>query len=353
LAQAAWLSESRAAPRVVTTAFLYHSAGQTRESKRAGGGASHSAQHCNLRRTSLDSAVPHSGAPRRGGAGEPHSPGGLSCADTDAMILNRASLSIGKKHREKNKHDDSNHASASNNHSHGSHDDGSNDGDHKVVRPIVDWQELSERLMTHEKLGPLLESLAGVVLQEAEFCRGMLTALRDTPTVMEMPLDDNAKAAVTGFLETQKKARMSKAAEFDSIAKRFSFDNKDRCGGDGSKNCCKEGDTAISEEQEEDEEPGLPWFPAPSYGSWRRRVFVLFELPSASNGGRAFHAVLLLTILVSTIAFVMESMPTFRSRPAECARSKPRGWPLQLRLANLNQMDGFGLWRPCALGSSR
>mmetsp|Transcript_113798 Transcript_113798/g.332412 ORF Transcript_113798/g.332412 Transcript_113798/m.332412 type:complete len:865 (-) Transcript_113798:145-2739(-) len=72
----------------------------------------------------------------------------------------------------------------------------------------------------------------------------------------------------------------------------------------------------------------LPLFPSASEGGPLRRCFVFLEEPAKSIFGRLASCLLTIVILVSTTAFVMESMPEFRYRPAECARLRTAGLPL-------------------------
>jgi voltage-gated potassium channel Kch len=61
-----------------------------------------------------------------------------------------------------------------------------------------------------------------------------------------------------------------------------------------------------------------PFLPAACHGGLRRRLFILFEVAELSLLGRFIDVVLVVAIAVSTVSFVMESMPQFRYRPAEC-----------------------------------
>jgi voltage-gated potassium channel Kch len=63
---------------------------------------------------------------------------------------------------------------------------------------------------------------------------------------------------------------------------------------------------------------GLPWIPSPKYGSFRVRLFVLFDDASQSIIGKVVVAMVMLAICLSTVTFIMESMPEFRETPAEC-----------------------------------
>jgi len=69
----------------------------------------------------------------------------------------------------------------------------------------------------------------------------------------------------------------------------------------------------------------LPYFPGPNFGGLRERCFVLFDDASQSIAGKMIDALIMLAIIVSTVSFVMESMPQFRKRPSLCAELRARG----------------------------
>ncbi|CAK0800089.1 unnamed protein product [Prorocentrum cordatum] len=62
----------------------------------------------------------------------------------------------------------------------------------------------------------------------------------------------------------------------------------------------------------------MPRFTAPSAGCFRKRLFMCFEDQETSKLSKLILALLVLTILVSTVSFLMESMPQFRHRPSRC-----------------------------------
>ena len=75
-----------------------------------------------------------------------------------------------------------------------------------------------------------------------------------------------------------------------------------------------------------------PFFPPAQWGSLSERVFSLFDDASATRGGHSTAIVMMLTIVVSTIAFVVETMPATRSRPAGCAAALAAGRPFTVAL---------------------
>jgi len=68
------------------------------------------------------------------------------------------------------------------------------------------------------------------------------------------------------------------------------------------------------------EEPNLRLFPVAI--GLRKKIFILFENPQACVLGPFISLFVLLTILVSTAAFVMETIPDFNSTPSTCDREK-------------------------------
>lgn len=60
----------------------------------------------------------------------------------------------------------------------------------------------------------------------------------------------------------------------------------------------------------------LPWFP--STQGCRRKLFVLLEDPNASKLGRVASFLMMTTILVSTLSFILETMPEYRVTPDTC-----------------------------------
>lgn len=73
----------------------------------------------------------------------------------------------------------------------------------------------------------------------------------------------------------------------------------------------------------------LPAVPRPSEGGLVRRLFLAFDDSSKSLLGMVIASIVSLAIAVSTVSFVMESMPSFRDRPPECADRRARGLPLR------------------------
>jgi len=70
------------------------------------------------------------------------------------------------------------------------------------------------------------------------------------------------------------------------------------------------------------------WLPGAYHGGFIHRVFLLFEAPMESKLGRVIDIGVLVTIIASTIAFILETIPEFRHRPAECGRLQELNLPL-------------------------
>jgi hypothetical protein len=70
---------------------------------------------------------------------------------------------------------------------------------------------------------------------------------------------------------------------------------------------------------------GLPWLPDQSHGGVLRRCFVLFEDPSASICGKMTAVLVMSIICLSTVSFMMESMPDYRETPPQCAEDRESG----------------------------
>eukprot|EP00929_Paragymnodinium_shiwhaense_P013399 TRINITY_DN12125_c0_g1_i2.p1 TRINITY_DN12125_c0_g1~~TRINITY_DN12125_c0_g1_i2.p1 ORF type:complete len:786 (+),score=141.82 TRINITY_DN12125_c0_g1_i2:136-2493(+) len=74
----------------------------------------------------------------------------------------------------------------------------------------------------------------------------------------------------------------------------------------------------------------VPWLPDGYEGSAKRRCFLMFE-ETKSRIGQLIAAIVVATILVSTLGFILESMPEFRYTPAECGRLLKLGLPLTVQ----------------------
>merc|ERR1712232_1093373 len=75
---------------------------------------------------------------------------------------------------------------------------------------------------------------------------------------------------------------------------------------------------------------------------FRHFVFQLFDdAASTSILGKLISGFIVMTIALSTVTFVMESMPEYRSRPDECDRLKQAGLPLTVEACEPVPYDIF------------
>lgn len=75
----------------------------------------------------------------------------------------------------------------------------------------------------------------------------------------------------------------------------------------------------------------VPWFPPKSRGGIRKRIFIILEEERSSVAGKINAWLSILFIAVSTVAFIMESLPRYKSTPAECKRLHDAGLPLSIK----------------------
>lgn len=86
---------------------------------------------------------------------------------------------------------------------------------------------------------------------------------------------------------------------------------------------------------------GLPWFPEPERGNLRQRVFLTLEDDKLSRVGKFISWVLVTGIAVSTVAFALESMPSFREVPPECLAMLREGRPLTAEACEPQPFSAF------------
>jgi len=93
--------------------------------------------------------------------------------------------------------------------------------------------------------------------------------------------------------------------------------------------------------EDEDEQKILPTFPPASLGSIRRRIFVAFDDGESSKVGQMISVILIATVSLSTITFLMESMPDYRERPAACQDLIDAGQPLTVEACEPQPLSVF------------
>ena len=78
------------------------------------------------------------------------------------------------------------------------------------------------------------------------------------------------------------------------------------------------GEQSAKEEEEEAAKNAALWLPPPAMGTAAERVFIFFDDANATRGSKWMAIFVMVVILVSTAAFVAESTPGARTRPAAC-----------------------------------
>ena len=75
-----------------------------------------------------------------------------------------------------------------------------------------------------------------------------------------------------------------------------------------------------------------PWYPPAAWGSARERLFIFLDDANATRGGRVNAFVVMTTIIISTAAFVVETMPSNRAAPPACAAALAAKLPLTVAM---------------------
>jgi hypothetical protein len=75
---------------------------------------------------------------------------------------------------------------------------------------------------------------------------------------------------------------------------------------------------SAQEEEEESAKNAALWLPPPAMGTVAERVFIFFDDANATRGSKWMAIFVMVVILVSTAAFIAESTPAARTRPAAC-----------------------------------
>mmetsp|Transcript_65359 Transcript_65359/g.181752 ORF Transcript_65359/g.181752 Transcript_65359/m.181752 type:complete len:895 (+) Transcript_65359:64-2748(+) len=108
--------------------------------------------------------------------------------------------------------------------------------------------------------------------------------------------------------------------------------------------CSESGENAKTWEAgsaERKQENRLPYLPDASYGGPLQRCFALFEDVGSSVLAKVIAALITFTIVVSTISFVLESMPELRERPQECADLAAAGLPSTIKACEPRPHSAF------------
>jgi len=95
--------------------------------------------------------------------------------------------------------------------------------------------------------------------------------------------------------------------------------------------------------------PRLTFLPEASL-DWRCRIFVAMDDASKSMLGKFIAFVLILTIAVSTVSFILESLPRFKHTPDDCAKRKAAGLALTIKACEPIPDDSFWFVEAICIG---
>lgn len=170
--------------------------------------------------------------------------------------------------------------------------------------------------------GPLLERVAALAHDHPDVCREALLALAASPSMAQADVDVETQAAVA--------AQVERCVGFHAPQSK----EEHRPWGDSvttqaPNTPISEGSTGSGEPSADEETARLPWFPpAGLRGGIGRRLFMLFDDADASIASKLIAYFVLLTIGVSIVSYLVESIPRFRRRPDACAELQAAGLPL-------------------------
>eukprot|EP00929_Paragymnodinium_shiwhaense_P075995 TRINITY_DN3896_c0_g1_i1.p1 TRINITY_DN3896_c0_g1~~TRINITY_DN3896_c0_g1_i1.p1 ORF type:complete len:951 (+),score=193.05 TRINITY_DN3896_c0_g1_i1:111-2963(+) len=216
---------------------------------------------------------------------------------------------------------------------------------------------------SHARLGDLLQVLSNVVHEDANCAHRLLEVIMKDADISSSSIGQDLgefSRLFEGFIEKEEAAERSVAPALREQAvawrRRPMLARQDtnrsmrsgrsgRSGGSGShlKNMFgdrpKKGNVAIIHkilnwnssgnnaeplspvlDKEEDEDPA-PWFPSEEEGYGHGicgRLFALFDDTDSCILSKVVTGVLMVAIMISTVSFVMESMPQYRSRSPDC-----------------------------------
>mmetsp|Transcript_17683 Transcript_17683/g.40988 ORF Transcript_17683/g.40988 Transcript_17683/m.40988 type:complete len:909 (+) Transcript_17683:97-2823(+) len=189
-------------------------------------------------------------------------------------------------------------------------------------------------------LGELVQLLVELLPDEVDLCIRLLRSLGNHGRVASIPLGHDAAdlhRVIAQFIDSDP------ACAENATMQRFQkdFNTQKRCQSTKSTKQMdsSQGHDGDSNEGADDSETNgrsldlsqLPWFPLELLGSMRWRFFLVLDQPSKSLFGKFMEMLIVLVIVVSTVSFVMESMPRYRSSPDECERLRRAGLPLTVK----------------------
>mmetsp|Transcript_112718 Transcript_112718/g.318549 ORF Transcript_112718/g.318549 Transcript_112718/m.318549 type:complete len:865 (-) Transcript_112718:100-2694(-) len=198
-------------------------------------------------------------------------------------------------------------------------------------------------------LGDLLQVVSDVMQHDVSLCTRMVKALREAENVASSPAAierQDVYTALSAFVESQPADADSKAMRtleqflLVSASSKRSQELMPLAGAQGTsktshadivRDCSKGSSRNADCARELHDVKRRTWFPDASNGCLRRRVFMVFDDAASSILGQIMAISLIVTIAVSTISFVMESMPEFRLRPGACEERKAANLPLTIQ----------------------
>eukprot|EP00928_Gymnodinium_smaydae_P042461 TRINITY_DN28590_c0_g3_i1.p1 TRINITY_DN28590_c0_g3~~TRINITY_DN28590_c0_g3_i1.p1 ORF type:complete len:841 (+),score=69.98 TRINITY_DN28590_c0_g3_i1:94-2616(+) len=187
-------------------------------------------------------------------------------------------------------------------------------------------------------IGEYVTSAVELLPENPELCLALLEALRKCNVPLESEEVSDANSAIDTFANTQNsdllpdavlrlQQRLHTASPLASptnsstavLATEKSFTS--------SSGDCK----------------SLPWWPDVGDGGFRQRCFLVLEDPTRSIAGKVAAGAMVATIAVSTISFVLESMPQLRERPAECLERLNRNLTVTVEQCEPRPFEDFGI----------
>eukprot|EP00928_Gymnodinium_smaydae_P013925 TRINITY_DN15047_c0_g3_i3.p1 TRINITY_DN15047_c0_g3~~TRINITY_DN15047_c0_g3_i3.p1 ORF type:complete len:853 (-),score=114.02 TRINITY_DN15047_c0_g3_i3:381-2939(-) len=197
-------------------------------------------------------------------------------------------------------------------------------------------QILAEGHENYVTAGDLLEILAQLLPQEVGLCEALVDAFRHDPDLEKCklgPLGPEARSALGGALRV---APIERLLSIDTT-----LDHSFSMEAQASKSMARNVSEADGEQSSGLAKKGTPWFPEASTGGFCRRLFTAFDVPSSSIASRVIGSILLTAIAVSTVSFVLESMPAFRYRKQACAELRLANRPLTVEACEPQPHESF------------
>lgn len=125
----------------------------------------------------------------------------------------------------------------------------------------------------------------------------------------------------------QSRRQPPQGATFNNIPGCYKSSSDDLCDSSSEDHAMKDvGETGGTPDVQQATRQGTAWTPATV--DWCRWIFLILDDPEHFIIGKVISAFIILTILVSTTTFILESMPSFQHRPALCEELLLAGQPI-------------------------